>query len=123
MQRVVIRRVNSATEQAGHVATVGHARHFLTRLRGLLGKPPLVAGTGLLLTPCSQVHTVGMRAPLDVVFLNADGVVLKCVPRLAPFRVAAARGARHALELASDTVQRLGLQAGDRLRWEPATDV
>lgn len=131
MQQVTIQRIPAAgtaassaaeraelKENADPVATVSHARHFFTRLRGLLGKKHLAANSGILLTPCSQVHTVGMRVPLDVVFLTADGVVLKCVPHLPPWRAAGARGAKHTLELAADSVRRLGLRTGDRLRWD-----
>ncbi len=115
MQKLAIHRINNEAER---IATVMHARRFFNRLRGLLGTKPLAQDGGLLITPCSQVHTLGMRWPLDVVFLDADGVVLKCVRRLAPGRVAAARGAKHTLELAPDSILRLGLQSGDRLRWE-----
>lgn len=30
----------------------------------------------LLLAPCRDVHTFGMRKPIDVAFVSADGIVL-----------------------------------------------
>lgn len=118
MRTVVVHRVNNTR---GRVATVAHARHFFSRLRGLLGRKQLAEDSGLLITPCSQVHTLGMRLPLDIVFLDANGTVLQCVPGLAPCRVAAARGAKHTLELAPGRVQQLNLHPGDRLCWETVT--
>ncbi len=118
MSTVVVHRVN---KPRGRVATVNHARHFFSRLRGLLGTKHLAEDSGLLITPCSQVHTLGMRTPLDIVFMDADGTVLKCVPNVVPFRVATERGAKHTLELAAGRVAQLNLHPGDRLRWETVT--
>jgi uncharacterized protein len=82
----------------------------LRRLRGLLGRPPLAPGEGLLLVPAASVHTCGMRTL----------VVLRTVERLAPWRVAGCRGACAALELASGSCARSGLRPGARLELVPA---
>ncbi|MFK7732286.1 MAG: DUF192 domain-containing protein [Pseudomonadales bacterium] len=95
-----------------------HANTFLTRMRGLLGRKPLQGNDGLLLSPCNQVHTIGMRYSLDVVYLDKHGVVIKCVEDLAPFRFSAARGARHTLELAANSVKVLGIKPGEHLVWK-----
>ncbi len=87
----------------------------LRRLRGLLGRPPLRAGEGLLLRPCASVHTCFMPAPLEVVFLARDGEVLRVVPRLRPWRAAACRAAYAVLELPPGTCARAGVGPGDRL--------
>src|SRR5436190_17741234 len=47
------------------------AETYVARLRGLLGRR-LKAGEGLLLVPCSAVHTFFMRYPIDVVFLDRE---------------------------------------------------
>jgi len=45
------------------------------RLRGLLGRS---AEQGILvLVPCHSIHTFGMRFPIDVAFVSADGSVLE----------------------------------------------
>ena len=59
----------------------------LTRLVGLMGKPGLEPGHGLLITPSSGVHTFGMRFPIDVVGLSADMVVIGLWPELKPYRL------------------------------------
>ena len=41
-----------------------------TRLLGLLNRSALAPGEGLWLFPTSSIHTVGMRFPIDAVFLG-----------------------------------------------------
>jgi uncharacterized membrane protein (UPF0127 family) len=80
------------------------------RLRGLLGRPP--TPTPLLVVPARSIHTVGMRRPIDVVFVDADLRVVKVVRGLRPCRVAGARGAVAALELVAGAAT---VGPGDRL--------
>src|SRR2546426_11138364 len=58
------------------VARVGVCDSIRTRWRGLLGRDHLPYGDCVLLRPCRSVHTVGMRFPIDVAFVDRDGVVL-----------------------------------------------
>lgn len=87
------------------------------RLRGLLGKGPVDRDTGLLLSPCSWVHTVGMREALDIAFIDKSGKVVRCISALQPNRQAGAWRARYTLELAEGSLDRTGLSVGDSLRW------
>lgn len=91
------------------------ARSFGARLVGLLGRGALAPEQALLLVPCDNVHTFFMRFAIDVVFVDRDGVVLAVVPRLAPWRVAAARRAHACLELAAGVAAVLGLEPGRRI--------
>ncbi len=105
--------------------SIDTASRFTSRLRGLLGRPPLNGEQGLLLSPCTGVHTIGMTWPIDVVFIDGEGVIIRCVPRLGPMRAASARGSRHVLELAAGSIARHELKPGQRLQWSagvgPAT--
>src|SRR6187431_1600845 len=87
------------------------------RLRGLLGKKDLPSGQGVLLRPAWSIHTAFMRFPIDVVFLDADQVVVKIVPSLPAFRTASCRGAREVVELRSGECEKRGLSLGDRVAW------
>jgi len=58
-----------------------------------------------------------MRFGIDVVFVDADQVVIKVVGGLRPWRAAVCRGARDVIELRAGECARLGLAAGDRLAW------
>lgn len=58
-----------------------------------------------------------MRFAIDVVFVDADQVVIEVVRSLRPWRAAVCRGARDVIELRAGECARLGLTAGDRLAW------
>ena len=87
------------------------------RLRGLLGKKELPSGHAVLLRPAWSIHTAFMRFPIDVVFLDADQIVVKIVPNLPSFKTASCRGAREVVELRAGECERRGLALGDRVAW------
>lgn len=89
------------------------ARTWWQRAVGLLATPALHRGQGLWIAPCGSVHTVGMRYPIDVVFVDASGTVRKLVRRLRPFRGAWCWGAHATLELRAGAIDELGLVRGD----------
>jgi uncharacterized membrane protein (UPF0127 family) len=94
------------------------ADSWWSRLRGLLARPRLQRGEGLLLTDCGSVHTLGMTYPIDVAFLDADGTVVRHFPRLVPFRVGlGGPEAVHALELPAGRLEDTGTVPGVRLSW------
>lgn len=95
---------------------VALARSPLARLRGLLDRHGLEPGEGLLLRPCNGVHTWGMRFTIDVVFLDAAGVVLRIERSMRPGRMVPwVRRANQALELPAGATAALGLRVGARL--------
>ena len=61
----------------GLVAEVEEARSLAERSRGLLGREGV--GTGLVLRPASSVHTLGMRFPIDVAYVDRSGKVLAVI--------------------------------------------
>ena len=93
------------------------ARTILQRLVGLLKTSSLEANQGLLLSPCSSIHTIGMRYNLDIVFLDKKKKVLKCVSDLKPNRAAGVRKGYYVLELPSGSVKHNSLSVGDQLNW------
>lgn len=54
------------------------------RRRGLLGVTEIEQP--LVIAPCNWVHTLGMRAPIDVLYVNSDNVVVG-IDTLKPWRV------------------------------------
>ena len=60
-----------------------------------------------------------MRFPIDALFLDRNGRVVRAVPDLRPWVPAvAARGAKEVVELRAGTIARSGTQAGDDLVFE-----
>lgn len=60
------------------------ADNFLTRMKGLLGSTNLASFRGILLKPCQQVHTIGMRYPLSIWYINRELKVIKIIDELPP---------------------------------------
>ncbi len=82
------------------------------RRRGLLGRDG-VDGV-LVLEPCRQVHTFGMRFPIDVAFCASDGRVLRVLSAMRPGRVSSVVWrARRALEGEAGLFARWNLRPGD----------
>ena len=105
----LVRADGSVVCESCHVAAT-----FWTRLRGLLGEKGLEPGEGLLIRHAGSVHTFFMRFPIDVVFLDRSGAVVKLVDGLRPWRVALARSGRDALELPAGEARRRGIKRGER---------
>lgn len=102
------------TETDCHVAL---AQGFVQRLRGLLGHLPLEAGQALWLAQCGSIHTVGMRYPIDVVFLDRAGKVTKVCEAVPPQAARASLHAASALEFRAQEAARLGIRPGMSLMW------
>jgi uncharacterized membrane protein (UPF0127 family) len=79
--------------------TIHEAGTPLARLRGLMLLDALPPEAGLHLTRCRSVHTVGMRFALDLIWLDADGGLVRVDARVAPRRHRSARGARSVVEV------------------------
>ena len=73
---------------------------FLSRARGmLLTSAEQMRGAWVVLEPCSAVHTLGMRYPIDILFLDGDGKVMASHFSVMPGRMRlGCRGARAAIE-------------------------
>ena len=82
---------------------------FPSRLKELLLADSLKPNTGLLIRPCCCVHTMGMRHPIDLVFLSQSGVVIQTISALVPNRIKYVAAAHQVLELAEGEVARLGI--------------
>ncbi|MCL6450254.1 MAG: DUF192 domain-containing protein [Acetobacteraceae bacterium] len=93
---------------------------FFSRLRGLMFGAALAPGQGLYLAPCRQVHTLFMRCPLDLLYLDAEGRVVGAVAGLGPWRAGPyVRQARGVLELFAGTIQATGTRPGDIVELAP----
>lgn len=104
------------TRSGAHDLVLRCASDFLARLRGWMLSAPPCHDQGLLITRCAGVHSAFMRYAIDVVYLDAAGTVVRCRPRLEPWRASMGGArARHTLELGVGGIARLAIEPGDKL--------
>jgi uncharacterized membrane protein (UPF0127 family) len=92
------------------------ANSVLKRMVGLLNRKALAQGEGLLLDRCYGIHTIGMRFPIDVLFLDKELRVIRAVPALPPFRTCVVKHAVYVLELPAGSIERSQSSAGDQMQ-------
>ena len=120
MELVVVRNLSRSGNHLG--TRIGVANTLWTRLRGLLRRPPLRRGEGLLLDPCQAVHMYGMKQSLDVAFLGGDGQVIAVYHDLRPGQRSRYHGkACQALELPVGTLRATNTHVGDHMSVRPAS--
>lgn len=84
-------------------------------MRGLLGRSGLGPGEGMLFPRTGSVHTLFMRFPIDIVFLDSEMRVLSVREAVPAWRTVVERGAKATLELAGGEAARVGIVPGSRL--------
>jgi len=118
--RPTIRVVNS-TKGTDVGSAIGLASTAWSRMVGLLGRTSLSAGEGLLIVPCSGVHTWGMKIPIDVVALDRHMSVVDVRENMGSFRIAAVSWTtRSVLELPAGMIRLARIEVGDTLAVTPA---
>lgn len=113
-----MRRLINITREQIVVEHLDLADTWWTRFRGLMMRRALPPDAGLLIEPCTSIHMMWMRFPIDAIWLDSERRVAK-VSRGIPPWIGLARGDKgsHAVvELprgAADSVQ-----PGDQLAIE-----
>lgn len=100
------------------VATVRRADGWWAKGWGVIGWPSLPPGQGLWLPGVSAIHTVFVRFPLDVLFLDGDLATLRAVPQVKPWTpLVRVPNAQHTVELGAGTLAGAGIQAQKGDHW------
>jgi uncharacterized protein len=108
--------VINLTKKTWLATKVRKADNFVTRLVGLLKRTHLGPEEALWLMPSKGIHTIGMKFPIDVLFLNKSHKVLALVPGMAPYRVSAVHLRGYSvLELPDGTIRKSRTEVGDQL--------
>ena len=97
-------------------------RSFVGRGRGLMFRRSLEPGAGMVIDPCSSIHTMGMRFPIDVLYMDREQRVVRVDQAMPPWRIGPLRpgpGSRYVVELPAGVIQASGTRPGDRLRLLP----
>ncbi len=113
------RRAFNRTRGTTLCARITAARGLVGRGRGLLGRTAIDRDEGLLfmrgrLEPFMWMHTLGMRFPIDIVFLDRHQRVLRVIHQLRPWRLSPiVWDAAYALELAAGAALHSATRPGD----------
>jgi uncharacterized protein len=89
------------------------------RVKGLLGRECLADGQGLLFKGTSSLHTFFMQFPIDILYIDKKGKVLKTANGVKPFKlVMAPFRAHYALELPAGAIAKSSTRVGDHVRFD-----
>jgi uncharacterized membrane protein (UPF0127 family) len=102
------------------LATHGRlANTFWSRLRGLLGRTSLQEGEGLVLVGEKSIHTLFMKFPLDIVYIDKNYQVLRADENMVPYRLGPFMSRSvYVLEVPVGTIAATETQVGDQLTFE-----
>ena len=105
--KVILQRVGAQPLYAYDACT------FFRRLRGLHGVPALGPTDALLIRPCKAIHTFGLANPIDVVFMDNNGIILK-LSTVNPKRAMLCLKGAAVVEMAAGTAERIELEVGQK---------
>lgn len=92
------------------------AQNVWRRAVGLIGRRGWSSADGIIIEPCSAVHSFFMHFAIDIVHVASDGRVLRTTEAMRPWRIGPiVRGSRWVLELPAGTLAGTKTQVGDRL--------
>lgn len=96
-----------------------HAAGFFQRLLGLMFRKTLGRIDALVLAPCASIHTFFMRFPIDVLCLDASGVVVDTAEKLPPWKIfIPVRPTAKIVECNPGTICKLDARPGDVVEFE-----
>ena len=71
---------------------------------------------GVLITKCKSIHTLFMRFPIDVAFIDSKGTVRRTIRKLSPWKLTGIIfGASMALELSEGMLEKTETVDGDEI--------
>lgn len=87
-----------------------------SRTKGLMGKKDLAEEEGLLLVPCNSVHSMFMRFPIDLLFLDRELNIIRIIEKFKPWRATPMfRDCRQVVELKAGVALKKGVSVRDEL--------
>lgn len=92
------------------------ADNFFSRFRGLMFRKSIPADYALQIKPCNQIHMLNMRFAIDVVYLSADGRVVKIDENVQPNKICkTVKEAKSVIEMNAFAAERHGIGVDDIL--------
>jgi uncharacterized membrane protein (UPF0127 family) len=97
-------------------ANVHYADTWWQRLAGFIPRRDIAPDDGLWFRDCWAIHTLGMRAQIDVIFLDREARVVRIDRRVKRQRpLISCLRARNVVELGAGALDGRDVLAGDRL--------
>ncbi|MGN0531365.1 MAG: DUF192 domain-containing protein [Eubacterium sp.] len=101
------------------VEEVENANHFFRRFMGLMYRKSMARNHGLLLTPCNEIHTFGMKFDIDTITMDKSNAILLIDEAVPPNKVRKkVKNGYKVLELNSGVAAELGLEIGDTIEFK-----
>ncbi len=108
--------ITNLTKQTWLATKVRKADNFFTRLVGLLKRTHLGPEEALWLMPSKGIHTIGMKFPIDVLFLRKDNEVIGLISGMLPYRISSVHFRGYSVvELPNGTIRKSRTEIGDKL--------
>lgn len=109
-------RLRNATTGEVIAGSVERAEGVVERMVGLLNRPHIAPDEGVWFPNCGTIHTIGMREPIDVLFLDRQSRVMQMLREVPRNRLAVTCvGAYVTVELGSGALDARDILVGDRL--------
>jgi uncharacterized membrane protein (UPF0127 family) len=113
-------KVINITRQTVLATNLEVANDGPTRNKGLLGRTGLAEGEGLWIIPCEAVHTIGMKFPIDLIYLDRKQSVRKMKSNVPAWRFSVCFTAHSILELPVGTISATKTTKADVVEFLPA---
>ncbi|HHX22948.1 MAG: DUF192 domain-containing protein [Tepidanaerobacteraceae bacterium] len=109
-------KVLNLNKQVALGVKVYQTKCFFQRLKGLIGTNKLEEGEGLLITPCTSIHTFFMKYPIDVIYFDDENIILHILHSIQPYSFSPIiKKAKGVLELPAGTCISTGSVVGDKI--------
>ncbi|MBE5958784.1 MAG: DUF192 domain-containing protein [Lachnospiraceae bacterium] len=91
---------------------------FFKRFMGLMYRKSMDENHGLLLDPCNEIHTFGMKFSIDTITISRDNIIRYLDRDVAPRKVRPRiKDGKKVLELSSGTIEKYELELGDLIEF------
>lgn len=92
---------------------------FGTRLKGWLGRRKVDFNEALIIYPCNMVHSLGMKIPIDVIFVGKNGEIVHLMEAMQPGRISPlVKKAHYVIELPAGKIKGSATRIGHRILLE-----
>ena len=104
---------------SGTIISIKIADAFWDRLIGLIGTSFLAKNQGLLISPCNSIHMIGMKFPIDVIYVDKNLEIIKVVEGVRPwYGWSVCLKADSVIELGKGTVSDNNIHVGEKIKIE-----